>query len=235
MLDILLFSATTPTQLVLLLLAFLLSAVIGVERLRKLKSAGLRTHTLVGVGSAVFTLVSAYGFETVVGNGVVLDPSRIAAQVVSGIGFLGAGLIFVRRNTVTGLTTAASVWVTAAIGMACGAGMPMLAIAATALHLVTVSALTMIGTRIRPHSKDSLVRIRYRLSCGGLRAILTTATELGYDVSLIDSKEIRRGKKQPQVEVILRLSGDGAELDDLLARLTDLAAVTRVANSTQSD
>ncbi|MGH1526190.1 MgtC/SapB family protein [Leifsonia sp. L25] len=109
-------------QLVALLLAFVLSAVIGVERERQFKSAGLRTHILVGLGSALFTLVSAFGF-TAFGLPAT-DPSRIAAQIVTGIGFVGAGVIFVNRGNVVGLTTAASIWMTAAVGMACGAGLP---------------------------------------------------------------------------------------------------------------
>ncbi|MFP3380477.1 MgtC/SapB family protein, partial [Bacillus sp. SIMBA_069] len=100
------------TQLLLLALAFALSAIIGVERERRLKSAGLRTHILVGLGSALFTLVSAYGFVSL--GLPATDPSRIAAQVVTGIGFVGAGVIFVNRGNVVGLTTAASIWVTAA-------------------------------------------------------------------------------------------------------------------------
>ena len=86
------------------------------------RSAGPRTHTLVGVGAAAVMLVSKYGFGDVLANGqVVLDPSRVAAQIVSGIGFIGGGLIFVRQDAVRGLTTAAVVWITAAVGMAAGA------------------------------------------------------------------------------------------------------------------
>jgi putative Mg2+ transporter-C (MgtC) family protein len=103
--------------------ALLLSAVIGLEREMRQKNAGLRTHTLVGVGAALFTLISKYGFADVLRPGqVVVDPSRVAAQIVSGMGFLGAGIIFVRRDSVRGLTTAAGVWVTAAVGAAAGAG-----------------------------------------------------------------------------------------------------------------
>ena len=98
-------------------LAFGLSAVIGLEREIRQKNAGLRTHILVGVGAALFMLVSKYGFTDVQARGlVVVDPSRVAAQIVSGVGFLGAGLIFVRRDAVRGLTTAAGIWVTAAVG-----------------------------------------------------------------------------------------------------------------------
>ncbi len=119
--------------------AFLLSALIGLERELRHKSAGLRTYTVVGLASALFLLVSKYGFTDVLRPGlVVLDPSRVAAQIVSGIGFIGAGIIFVRGDMVRGLTTAASVWLTAAVGMACGAGLPILAIAATLAHFIVI-------------------------------------------------------------------------------------------------
>lgn len=121
-LGIRLLDQTTITQLVLLGVSFLLLSVVGIERQRRLKSAGVRTHALVGVGATVFTLASAYGFAGVLGIDVVLDPSRIPAQIVTGVGFLGAGVIFVRQNAVNGLTAAPSIWLTAAIGMACGAG-----------------------------------------------------------------------------------------------------------------
>lgn len=109
-------------------MAFVLSMAIGIEREINQKSAGLRTHMLVGVGSALFMIISNYGFNDISGErGYPLDGSRIAAQVVSGIGFLGAGLIFVRRDLVRGLTTAASVWLVAAVGMAAGSGMFIIA------------------------------------------------------------------------------------------------------------
>ena len=98
-------------------MALLLSGAIGLEREIRQKNAGIGTHILVGVGAALFMLVSKYGFTDVLEKGlIVLDPSRMAAQIVSGIGFLGAGLIFVRRDAVRGLTTAAAIWVTAAVG-----------------------------------------------------------------------------------------------------------------------
>src|ERR1700733_1252150 len=126
-------------QLSELALAFVLSALIGLEREIRQKSAGLRTYTLVGVSSALIMLVSKYGFTDVLENGrVVLDPSRIAAQIVSGIGFIGGGVIFVRKDLVRGLTTATTIWVTSAVGMACGAGLPLLAIAVTCANFVVV-------------------------------------------------------------------------------------------------
>jgi putative Mg2+ transporter-C (MgtC) family protein len=117
--------------------AFVLSASVGLERELRHKSAGLRTYTVVGITAALFVLLSKFGFDDVLANGrVVLDPSRVAAQVVTGIGFIGAGLIFVKGDKVTGLTTAATVWMVTGIGMACGAGLLLLALAVTAAYFV---------------------------------------------------------------------------------------------------
>jgi putative Mg2+ transporter-C (MgtC) family protein len=117
--------------------AFLLSAAIGLEREVRHKSAGLRTYTLVGTTAALFLLVSKYGFMEVLAKElVVLDPSRVAAQIVTGIGFIGAGLIFVQGDRVKGLTTAATVWLVTAVGMACGAGLIFLALAVTLAYFV---------------------------------------------------------------------------------------------------
>lgn len=123
--------------------AALLGGAIGLEREYRSKEAGFRTHFLVALGSALFMVVSAYGFEEAVAlPGHRLDVSRVAAQVVSGIGFIGAGTIIFRKseNIVSGLTTAAGVWVVAAIGLACGGGMYKVAIASTFLVLIGLEA-----------------------------------------------------------------------------------------------
>jgi putative Mg2+ transporter-C (MgtC) family protein len=125
------------TQFIELGLAFLLSAAIGLEREIRHKSAGLRTYTVVGTAAALFMLISKYGFTDVLSDGrIVLDPSRVAAQIVSGIGFIGAGLIFVDQDRVKGLTTAATVWLVTGVGMACGAGLPWLALASTVAYFI---------------------------------------------------------------------------------------------------
>ena len=125
-------------------IASLLGGAIGLEREYRDKAAGFRTHFLVALGSALFMVISAYGFEGVLANAfnspIRLDVSRIAAQVVTGIGFIGAGTIILQKNAVRGLTTAAGVWVTAAIGMACGGGMYVLAVVSTALVLIGLEA-----------------------------------------------------------------------------------------------
>jgi putative Mg2+ transporter-C (MgtC) family protein len=124
-------------QFVELGFAFVLSAAIGLEREIRKKSAGLRTYTVVGTTAALFLLISKYGFTDVLVEGkIVLDPSRVAAQIVTGIGFIGAGLIFVRGDRVQGLTTAATVWLVTGIGMACGAGLPLLALAVTLAYFI---------------------------------------------------------------------------------------------------
>jgi putative Mg2+ transporter-C (MgtC) family protein len=223
-----LFSASTPTELASLVLAFVLSAVIGFERQRRLKSAGLRTHTLVGLGAAVFTLVSAYGFSNVIiGSEVVLDPSRIAAQIVTGVGFLGAGVIFVRQNVVNGLTTAASIWVTAAVGMACGAGMPIIAVTATLLHLTTVVFLTLLGRKLPGSRKDQVLILRYSEGMGVLRVSLLHAVELGFDASLTETKEIARNGKPSRIEATVLVRGT-APIENLVRVLAEVSGMKAV-------
>lgn len=228
-------SDTTLTQVVLLAIAFVLSAIVGFERQRQLKSAGMRTHTIVGLGSAVFTLVSAYGFDNVLGSDIVLDPSRIAAQIVSGIGFLGAGVIFVRQNIVNGLTTAASIWITAAIGMACGAGMPVIAAIATAFYLIAVMALSVIAKKIPSAQNGVQFVVQYRNNRGALRRILAGATELGYETSLGDTHKID-SKGGDIVEAHLRFRrAQKGPTDDLFEQLSDIKDVVSVQGPDDND
>ena len=136
--------------------AALLGGAIGLEREYRAKEAGLRTHFLVALGSAVFMIVSAYGFDGVMNTPEHRwDVSRVAAQVVSGIGFIGAGTIIFHKseNVVRGLTTAAGLWVTAAIGLACGGGMYVLSIASTVLVLVGLEAFNFVLRKIEKHKK----------------------------------------------------------------------------------
>ncbi|SEJ86809.1 MgtC/SapB family protein [Paraburkholderia diazotrophica] len=131
-----------------LVLAAVLGSVIGFERERLSWAAGLRTHMLVCVGSALFMIVSAFGFADVLGTEhVVLDPSRVAAQVVSGIGFLGAGSILLRGSIIRGLTTAASLWSVAAVGLAVGGGLYTASIAATIIVLIILAGVQPIEKR----------------------------------------------------------------------------------------
>ena len=126
-----------------LLVAGILGAIIGLDREYRAKEAGYRTHFLVSLGSALIMIVSQYGFQEIIKeSSVTLDPSRVAAQVVSGIGFIGAGTIIFQKQIVRGLTTAAGIWATAGIGLAVGAGMYTIGIAAMVLTLIGLELLS---------------------------------------------------------------------------------------------
>ena len=143
--------------IVRLILAVFLGSMVGLERERHDKAAGLRTHMLVCVGSTLIMIVSAYGFNDLLGRqATVLDPSRVAAQVVSGIGFLGAGLIIFRRDVVIGLTTAAGVWAVAGVGLAVGGGLYIPAIITTVIIVLVMEAIIPIETRLRKSHKQIL-------------------------------------------------------------------------------
>lgn len=156
-----------------LLIAMLLGGVIGIEREYRSKEAGFRTHFLVALGSALFCIVSQYGFGF-----DLKDSSRVAAQVVSGIGFLGAGTIIFQKNVVRGLTTAAGLWVTAAIGLACGSGMFAAAAIATVLIIVGLEVLilfiphigrTVVELSFSTTSEESIKQVVNKLKKVGIR------------------------------------------------------------------
>ena len=135
-----------------LLVALILGAVVGLERERQERAAGLRTVTMVSLGSCLFTIVGAYGFPNT-------DPSRVAAQIVTGIGFLGAGTIFLRKDLVRGLTTAATIWAVAAIGMAAGTSQYTVAVFTTLLILSVLMVLKPIEKRFFKRPSEALVSL----------------------------------------------------------------------------
>jgi putative Mg2+ transporter-C (MgtC) family protein len=223
-------------------LALLLSAAVGLEREIRQKDAGLRTHTLVGIGAALFMLISKYGFTDVLESRlVVLDPSRVAAQIVSGIGFLGAGLIFVRRDSVRGLTTAASIWVTAAIGAAAGAGLAVLAVLATGIYFLVALAFPAVTRRL-PMSATAIsaVRVRYPDGRGILRTVLREAAERGFAIDDVSAQQLGRPPRPgsgpathgapAMVEVTLHVHGKQS-VNELAAALSDLDYVDAVLAS----
>lgn len=157
-----------------LVVAGAMGALVGLDREYRAKEAGYRTHFLVSLGSALIMIVSQYGFTEVLGReGMGLDPSRIAAQVVSGIGFIGAGTIILNKQIVRGLTTAAGIWATAGIGLAIGAGMYGLGVSATILTLIGLEVLSLvfknvgirsIAVEFSTHSRDTLNAISKKFS-----------------------------------------------------------------------
>jgi len=213
-------------HLVELLAAFGLTALIGLERTIQGKSAGLRTQTIVGTSAALIMLVSKYGFGDLSAGAVVLDPSRVAAQIVSGIGFLGAGIIITRRGAVHGLTTAA-VWESAAVGMAVGAGLLLLAIAVVVLHFVSALAFSSVEHQLAAKLRGTTrVHIIYENGRGVLREVLRISgqrkwqlTELDADAHDIDDGEVR---------VTMTLSGAKmGNATDIFADVDGVVAVLR--------
>lgn len=221
-----------------LVLAFGLSAVIGLERQLRGKSAGMRTQAIVGTASALFLLVSKYGFGDVLAdNLVVLDPSRVAAQVVSGIGFLGAGLILTRQGAIRGLTTAASVWETAAIGMAAGAGLPVLALVVTGLHFVVVLGFTALVHHLPGAARGTVrLRITYLDRQGILRALLTECSNHGWSVTgmaVQDPHEVfdellRDSEDTGQRHVSVTLTLSGNRIDSAANTLGGISGVSGI-------
>jgi putative Mg2+ transporter-C (MgtC) family protein len=218
-------------------LALVLATLIGLERAVRQKSAGLRTHTLVGVGSALIMEVSQHGFNSMLGMAhVSLDPSRVAAQIVSGIGFIGGGLIFVRRDAVRGLTTAATVWLTCAIGMACGGGLPILAIAATAGHFLVVRGYPL-ATRYLPAvsaPEQTRLTLAYRVGGGVLPLVLERCTSAGFQVADVrvdrapwQDEEDEAHSVSGTAEVQLSIAGRG-DPHRLVAELSELDGMLSV-------
>lgn len=201
--DIDLVPADLGTQALLLVAAFVLSAIIGVERELRHKSAGARTHILVGLGAALFTLVSVYGFASA--EDVTRDPARIAAQIVTGIGFLGAGVIFVKQNVVSGLTTAASIWVSASVGMACGAGMPLIGALAVVFYLLTVTVVNTLVEKLRRPELAEHFTVEYEDGKGVLRDILEQTSRQGYESSLNHTRRVPNGGRH-LIEAELRFT-----------------------------
>jgi len=226
--------------------ALLLSVAIGLEREVHHKDAGLRTHTLVGVGSALFMLVSKYGFTDVLeGRLVVLDPSRMAAQIVSGIGFIGAGLIFVRRDSVRGLTTAAGIWVTAAVGAAAGAGLLVLAALTTGVYFVV----TLILPLARQHLPlaapgTSTLRVRYPDGHGILRRVLNEATQRGFAIDDLSTEQVSdrsaasgagESNGRPAVVAVTMHVRGKRPVSELASALTELDLVDAVVATSRQD
>jgi putative Mg2+ transporter-C (MgtC) family protein len=239
-------SGQTWVQVGELGLAFLLSALIGLERELRQKSAGLRTLTIVGFASALFIQIGKYGFFDVLGGDVRLDPSRVAAQVVSGLGFIGGGLVFVRRDAVRGLTTAAVVWLTAAVGMAAGAGLPLLAGVVTAGHFVVVYGFTPVAHRLsRRLPGVRQLRLTYRDGEGVLRRALAECTSRGFAVRELvttapDEEHGRRdgeagGVRRVSVRLTVEGRGSAPDLATWLADIDGVLSVTAVDVDEESE
>ncbi|MBR6805252.1 MAG: MgtC/SapB family protein [Bacteroidaceae bacterium] len=202
-----------------LVVAGILGVLIGLEREYRAKEAGYRTHFLVAVGSALLMIVSQHGFDGMLGKeGVGLDPSRIAAQIVTGIGFIGAGTIILNRQIVRGLTTAAGIWATAGIGMCAGAGMYALAISATVLTLIGLELLSRLFKNLgmksfiiefSTHNKDIPKIISSSLTKGEFMVVSYQMDERGtgdtatFDVTMV----VKSKRKDDEANLVALLNG----------------------------
>lgn len=191
---------SAQTALLRLGFALVLGAVVGLERERGERTAGLRTHALVALGSCLIIIVSAFGFADILGTrNVVLDPSRIAAQVVSGVGFLGAGTILLRKEIVKGLTTAAAIWVVAAIGLACGAGLLVEAIVTTIFTIVILTLLKPLRRRL--HRSAEAYHLRIKVTAGE-EALLERVYETCMEArATIEHIEVQAANGRERVEI----------------------------------
>lgn len=177
-----------------LIAAAVLGGLIGLDRQRKEGVAGLRTHMLVCVGSALIMIVSAFGFSDIMGKpSVVLDPSRMAAQVISGIGFLGAGtILFLRPQVITGLTTAAGLWAVAGIGLAIGGGLYFPAFIATLIILVILAILKPFEKRFFKSTKGKTMTLSYNsklISLGQIESIFIKYELVANEIFIHTNKE----------------------------------------------
>jgi putative Mg2+ transporter-C (MgtC) family protein len=215
-------------SLLRLALAAALGGLIGVEREIREREAGLRTHMLVSLGSALFTVVSAYGFHAFLASGqsvVRADPTRIAAQIVTGIGFLGAGAIIRQGLSVRGLTTAATLWVVAAIGLASGAGYYSAAVITTALVLISLWPLRILAFRmlhrIRPEDGRLLIELPAGTSPG---VVIDEVERWGARIETIEVSQ-EGDRRRLQLDVELPRERRAAELVAVVADVDEVADV----------
>ena len=218
---------TWPHVLLRLSVAAVLGGAIGMERELRERGAGLRTHLVVCLGSALFTLVSAYGFNDFVAAGHAyarIDPTRIAAQIVSGIGFLGAGAIIRQGLSVRGLTTAATLWLVAAIGMASGAGYYDAAVIATLGGLLTLGPLRIAAYRLLHRFRPDIDRLLVQIAAGGSPAPLIAAIEQGG--GRVVSLDVAQEGERRSVAVDIELHG--TEAPAVVASVAEVDGVLEV-------
>jgi putative Mg2+ transporter-C (MgtC) family protein len=203
-----------------LLLALLLGGIIGLEREQNNHAAGLRTHILVCLGSTLIMLLSMYGFNAFVNEtNVRIDPARLAANVITGIGFLGAGTIVFNGSSISGLTTAASLWVVAAIGLSIGAGFYYPAIISTVMVFISLYILNKVEKRwIRSRKRTHVIRIEMPDRPGALAAVSAVMGRRAIDIRKVNIEEKGRVGEQEMIAISLSVQMPRA---DVLLPVTD--------------
>jgi putative Mg2+ transporter-C (MgtC) family protein len=207
----------TLQQLTSLTLTILFCGLIGVEREYHDKDAGIRTNILVGLGSWLFTMTSLYGIDAIHSHDTNWDRTRIAAQVVSGIGFIGAGVIFYQRDNVRGLTTAAGIWLAAAIGMTAAYNLLILATITTSCYFMVIILIAPLAHKLMRRSDSSTLSITYENGKGSLRTILLELGRTGLSTQVTSIRKTVR-YDWSGATVTIRISGGVTPtlLDDLM-------------------
>ncbi len=211
-----------------LLLALALGGAIGLERERQERAAGLRTVTMVSLGSCLFTLLSIGAFTGATNT----DPSRVAAQIVTGIGFLGAGTIFLRKDLVRGLTTAATIWATAAVGMAAATGEYFAAFFTTLLVLVVLMVLKPIERRLFKRAEEATVSFLIPRRDGSIDAVRGALASVGAVPQSIRFQEIAAGEDRVDFDLDVPA---GCSTQDLLRQLRSVEGVHQISVSREAE
>ncbi len=219
-------------------LAACFAACIGLERELTNKDAGLRTHIMVALGACIFTLISIYGFPTfALGDNVVpaqatgvRDTARVAAQVVTGIGFIGAGTVLRNGPIVLGLTTASTLWIAASIGMACGAGMYTIAFAGTALAILTLIVVRFVEKNLLPKSTKKSKLIKISVTCKNVCSddVQKFITENYQDISEMTKKKLKNEDDTSKITCVLTIT-DKKPVSDLYKNFENLGDVDSVS------
>lgn len=229
------FALPTLGQILALIFTFIFTAAIGIERELRNKDAGIRTHVLVGLGSCLFTLISIYGFTAIpadTSSTVTWDASRIASQIVPGIGFIGAGVIWFHRDAIRGLTTASAIWVAAAIGTACGAQLFLLAGIIVIAYFLLVIVIAPLYYRLAKRS-GQIIEITYEERHGVLREVLLEITRHGFEYQVISSRQ-NRFRDRKDATVSIRVKG-GDDTDSLVQWLSEFEGVGEVRLVDEAD
>ena len=217
-------------QLMRVMIALLCGLLIGYERTNRGKGAGIRTHSIVAIGACLMMMISLYGFDgffksyDIEGVSLSFDPSRVAAQIVSGIGFLGTGMIFIQKDKITGLTTAAGIWATAGIGMAIGCGMYGIGIAATLLLVIVQFILHKIARFYQTSNKKDLSFVM-KDDTDNVLFVINTLKE--YDVTPIEIEYKRLGRGELELNISAQYGRD-ADLESITEKLYEDKEITTV-------
>ena len=212
--------------LIRILLACFCGFIIGLERSKRQKEAGIRTHIILAMGCAIMTIVSKYGFIDVIKQGMNVEPSRLASNIITGIGFLGAGVIFVRGGSVRGLTTAAGIWATSGIGLAIGSGLYTIGIASTIILMIV----QLFIHRLFPSLETTFTIELLIKAKKEVNLVETVNKYLKENNIIINSFKIKKGISENEMKVNIRLL-QTATIEDILKHFSNVDGIVEISTS----